>query len=177
MNIFHDIAKERITAEDFVVAVEIPKGTAIKYELDKETGMLYFDRLLKTSMVYPANYGMIPRTLGGDNDPIDVMIIGNYTLEPLALVRCRPLGMIEMIDNNEADEKVIAVAVKDHNFSNVKDIKDLPAQTVAEISHFLKSYKALQDDNNVVIKPAKDKTAAVKLIATAMQTYNKKYSK
>ena len=92
MNIWHDIARDRIKEDDFYAVVEITKGSKMKYELDKETGLLVLDRILYTSTHYPANYGLIPRTLAGDGDPMDVLILSSEPLLPLSLVRCYPIG-------------------------------------------------------------------------------------
>ena len=104
-NIWHDISPKRITPEDFVCVVEIPKGSKKKYELDKETGLIILDRILYTSTHYPANYGFIPRTYGDDGDPLDVLLLCAEPLEPLTLDRAIPIGMISMIAHRRKDEK------------------------------------------------------------------------
>lgn len=114
MNIWHDIDEERIKKDDFVSVIEISKGGKNKYELDKPTGMLKLDRVLYTATHYPANYGFIPRTYAGDKDPLDVLVLCQEKIVSLALVECYPIGVITMVDNNELDEKIIAVAKKIH---------------------------------------------------------------
>ena len=109
MNIWHDISKDRIKKDDFVAVIEIPKGCKNKYELDKETGMIVLDRVLYTSTHYPANYGFIPRTYAGDNDPLDVLVLCQERIDPAVLVRVYPIGVIKMIDGGEVDEKIIAL--------------------------------------------------------------------
>ena len=109
MNVWHDIAPERITAKSFEVYIEIPKGCKAKYELDKETGLLKLDRVLYTSTVYPANYGFIPRTYADDGDPLDVLVLGGETIYPCTLVKCYPIGVIKMVDSGSLDEKIIAI--------------------------------------------------------------------
>lgn len=168
MNIWHDIDKKRITPQEFIAVIEIPKGERKKFEIDKETGMLYLDRILKTSMVYPANYGFLPRTLSEDGDPLDVILIMNESVPPMTLVKCKPLAVIEMVDNGERDEKIIAVP----SFSTLKE----PEQSTAdEIIHFLKSYKALQKDNKVEVKPLMGREKAIEIIKEAIENYNKKF--
>ena len=98
MNIWHDISEERIKAKSFEALIEIPKGCKVKYELDKETGLLKLDRVLYTSTVYPANYGFIPRTLAEDGDPLDVLVLCSECIRPLSLVECYPIGVITMED-------------------------------------------------------------------------------
>ena len=125
-NIWHDISPKRITPEEFIAVVEIPKGSKKKYELDKETGLIILDRILHTSTHYPANYGFIPRTFGDDLDPLDVLVLCSEPLEPLTLVRCYPIGMISMIDSGRNDEKIIAIPVNDPTYNGYTDIKELP---------------------------------------------------
>ena len=112
-NIWHDIDVERITPKDFFAVVEIKKGSKNKYELDKKTGLLRLDRILYTSTHYPANYGFIPRTYANDNDPLDVLILSSEEIDPLVLVQCYPIGVIQMEDNKHLDEKIIAIPFSD----------------------------------------------------------------
>lgn len=126
MNIWHDISPKRISPEDFVCVVEIPKGSKKKYELDKETGLIILDRILYTSTHYPANYGFIPRSLGDDGDPLDVLLLCSEPLEPLTLCRAYPIGVISMIDNGRNDEKIIAIPFNDPNYNIYTNIDQLP---------------------------------------------------
>ena len=176
MNIWHDIDEKRIKDDEFVAVIEIAKGSKVKYELDKETGMIMFDRLLHTSMVYPANYGFIPRTLGGDNDPLDVMVITTENLMPGVLVEARPIGMIVMVDDGEQDEKVIAVATSDPFLKNVKSLEDLPKHTYDEMVHFFARYKELQ--NKVTeIKGIEGLDATLEVIRESLVNYKTKFGK
>lgn len=109
MNIWHDIEPERIYPTDFTAVVEISKGSNMKYELDKKTGMLSLDRVLFTATYYPMNYGFIPRTYGNDNDPLDVLILCSAPIQPMTLVRCYPIGVMTMEDSGMGDEKIIAI--------------------------------------------------------------------
>ena len=111
MNIWHDISPKRIKADNFFAVIEITKGSKVKYELDKETGLLRLDRILYTSTHYPANYGFIPRTFAHDGDPLDVLVLCSEDIRPLSLVHCYPIGVISMIDNGKRDEKIIAIPV------------------------------------------------------------------
>ena len=150
MNIWHDISPKRISPEDFVCVVEIPKGSKKKYELDKETGLIILDRILYTSTHYPANYGFIPRSLGDDGDPLDVLLLCSEPLEPLTLCRAYPIGVISMIDNGRNDEKIIAIPFNDPSYAEFKDINQLPQHTFSEISHFFRVYKSLEGKETVV---------------------------
>ncbi|MBQ8762070.1 MAG: inorganic diphosphatase [Clostridia bacterium] len=174
MNIWHDIERERVSVDEFVAFIEISKGEKCKYELDKETGLLIFDRLLSTSMVYPANYGFIPKTLGGDGDPLDVLVLASEPLMSGCLVECRPIGMIVMIDDGERDEKIIAVAKKDPFYAKVKTLDDLPKHTFDEMSHFFKRYKELQ--NKVTeIKGVEGIESAQVIIEESINNYKAEY--
>ena len=149
-NIWHDISPKRITPEEFIAVVEIPKGSKKKYELDKETGLILLDRILHTSTHYPANYGFIPRTYGDDLDPLDVLVLCSEPLEPLTLVRCYPIGMISMIDSGRNDEKIIAIPVSDPTYNTYTDIKELPGHIFEEMQHFFRVYKNLEGKDTAV---------------------------
>ena len=167
MNILHDIDKSRIKPDNFVAFIEIQKGGKVKYELDKETGLMMFDRLLSTSMVYPANYGFVPRTLGGDGDPLDVLVITTEPLNSGVLVEARPIGIINMIDDGEADEKIIAVATADPFLKNVDCLDKLPQHTFDEMKHFFEHYKDLQN-KKTEIRSIEGKEVALKVIQESM---------
>ena len=117
MNIWKEISKDRINPTDFVACIEIQQGDKTKYELDKETGLLKMDRVLYTSTHYPMNYGFIPLTYCGDNDPLDVFVLCSQPLERMCLVRCYPIGVIIMTDREERDEKVIAIPFGDPQYN------------------------------------------------------------
>lgn len=173
MNIWHDIAPERVAPESFYAVIEIARGGKVKYELDKETGLLLMDRILYTSTQYPANYGFIPLTYAADHDPLDVLVLCSEKLEPLSLVQCYPIGVLSMVDDNDHDEKIIALPFKDPIYNTYKDISDLPAHVSSEISHFFSVYKALEGKNTVIENIA-DASAAKKVIADCIQTYREK---
>ena len=125
-NIWHDISEDRIFPTDFISVIEISKGSKKKYELDKETGLIILDRVLYTSTHYPMNYGFIPRTLGDDGDPLDVLVMCSEPLEPMTLVRCYPIGVMKMTDGGAGDEKVIAIPWADPTYEAYTDISELP---------------------------------------------------
>lgn len=169
-NIWHDINPKRITPNDFIAVVEIPKGSKKKYELDKETGLIILDRILYTSTHYPANYGFIPRTYGDDLDPLDVLILCSEPLEPLTLVRCFPIGVIAMMDNGRHDEKIIAIPFNDPTYKDYKDISELPKHIFEEMSHFFSVYKALEGKETAVDE-VEDAAKAVEIIQQAVENY------
>lgn len=174
MNIWHDIEEDRIKKDDFVGVVEIPRGCNNKYELDKKTGLLKLDRILYTATHYPANYGFIPRTYAGDNDPLDVLILCQEAIYPLTLVECYPIGALRMIDNNEEDEKIIAIAKHDPFLNTYKDISEIPAQVSAEIKHFFEVYKQLEGKQTTVDK-IMGREEAEQIIEKCMENYKEKF--
>lgn len=175
MNIWHDIDKNRIGKDDFVGIVEIPKGCNNKYELDKQTGLLKLDRILYTATHYPANYGFIPRTYAGDNDPLDVLILCQEAIYPLTLVECYPIGGLKMIDDNEEDEKIIAIAKHDPFLNTYNDISEIPAQVSAEIKHFFEVYKQLEGKKTTVDK-IMGREEAEEIIEKAIENYKNKFN-
>ena len=150
MNIWHDIDSERIKPKDFISVIEITKGGKNKYELDKETGMLRLDRVLYTATHYPANYGFIPRTYADDQDPLDVLVLCQENIDPLTLVECYPIGVLIMIDSEQRDEKIIAVAKKDPFLNEYNNIEEIPNHISSEIKHFFEVYKQLEHKETVV---------------------------
>ena len=176
MNIWHNINPKRITKEDFVAVIEIEKGSKCKYELDKETGILMLDRILYTSTHYPANYGFIPRTFADDLDPLDVLVLCSEPLHPMTSVRCYPIGVITMIDNGRYDEKIIAIPFGDPTYNSYKDISEIPAHIFAEMTHFFRVYKELEDKETAV-NEVLGADAAREVIARAIEGYIENYCK
>ncbi len=176
MNIWHDIDPERIKKDDFVAVIEISKGGRNKYELDKQTGMLKLDRVLYTSTHYPANYGFIPRTYAGDNDPLDVLVLCQEKIVSLALVEVYPIGVLKMIDGEEYDEKIIAVSKQDPFLNEYHDITEVPSHISAEIMHFFEVYKQLEGKQTMVDK-IMGREEAERIIEECINNYNEKFSK
>ncbi|MDY0064608.1 MAG: inorganic diphosphatase [Bacilli bacterium] len=176
MNIWHDIEENRIKKDEFMACIEISKGSKMKYELDKETGKLMLDRVLYTSTHYPANYGFIPRTYAGDNDPLDVLVLCQEQIEPLCLVKCYPIGVIKMIDQDEVDEKIVAIAFGDPSLNNYQQIEELPPHLFHEISHFFTVYKQLEGKKTYVTE-IMGKEEAMKIIESCITLYKEKFMK
>lgn len=170
MNIWHNIARNRIKSDDFYAVVEITKGSKMKYELDKETGLLVLDRILYTSTHYPANYGFIPRTLADDGDPMDVLVLSSESLLPMSLVRCYPIGVITMVDGGKRDEKIIAIPFNDPTYNNYKSIRELPAHIFEEMQHFFRVYKELENKSTSVSE-VDDCAAAVAVVQKSIDEY------
>ena len=175
-NIWHDISPKRITPEEFVCVVEISKGSTKKYELDKETGLIMLDRILHTSTHYPANYGFIPRTYGDDNDPLDVLLLCSEAIEPMALVRAYPIGVISMIDNGRNDEKIIAIPFSDPTYNQYTDIDQLPRHIFEEMRHFFSVYKNLENKTTAV-NEVSGRAAAIEIIKAAIDSYIENFCK
>ena len=175
MNIWHNISSERIGKKEFVAVIEITKGGRNKYELDKETGMLRLDRVLYTATHYPANYGFIPRTYAEDNDPLDVLVLCQENIDPMTLVEAYPIGVITMVDQDERDEKIIAVAKKDPFLNMYKDISELPTHISSEIMHFFEVYKQLEKKDTVVDEVL-GREEAEKIIQKSIDSYNIKFN-
>lgn len=170
MNIWHDISPKKITKEKFTAVIEIPKGSKIKYELDKDTGLLRMDRILYTSTHYPANYGFIPRTFAEDGDPLDVLLLCSETLVPLSLVECYPIGVITMSDNGAADEKIICIPANDPTYNLYTDISQLPKHIFDEMSHFFQVYKQLEG-KDTVIDEIQNREHAVGIVESCIERY------
>lgn len=174
MNIWYDISEERIKAKSFEALIEIPKGCKVKYELDKETGLLKLDRVLYTSTVYPANYGFIPRTLAEDGDPLDVLVLCGETIYPMTLINCYPIGVIKMIDGGSLDEKVIAIPFRDPTYNGYYDIHELPNHVFDEMMHFFEVYKTLEHKQTTV-KEICHRDEAVEIINKCISMYKDKF--
>ncbi len=155
---------------DLHVVIEIPAGSSIKYEFDKEAGCIMVDRFSFTAFGFPANYGFVPHTLCDDGDPLDVLVVASQTILPGCLIRVRPIGVMEMEDEAGVDPKIIAVpmAKADPVFAKVEDIGDLPENTVARIKHFYEHYKDLEKGKWVKVKSVLGKAEALKIASAAI---------
>lgn len=159
--------------KDVNVVVEVPLGgEPIKYEIDKASGAMFVDRFLYTATRYPCNYGFIPQTLGGDGDPLDVMVYGNRPLVPGAVVGARPVGVLLMEDEAGMDEKILAVpsARLTRYYAKIKSYEDLPDILIERISHFFEHYKDLEPDKWVKVVGWKGPEEAERLILEGIKT-------
>jgi inorganic pyrophosphatase len=170
MNIWHDIREERIKPDDFWAVIEIEKGSKVKYELDKETGMLRLDRILYTSTHYPASYGLIPRTFADDGDPLDVLVLCSEPIAPMALVHVYPIGMISMLDGGKGDEKIICIPFDDPMYNGYRSIDALPGHIFNEMRHFFQVYKELEHKETAV-REVGGQQEAVNTVARAIELY------
>ncbi|MER3464464.1 MAG: inorganic pyrophosphatase [Chitinophagaceae bacterium] len=165
------------TAPQIVNAlIEIPEGSRTKYEIDKETGLLRVDRIIYSSFHYPINYGFIPQTLGYDNDPLDILVLCSQSIVPLCIVEATVICNMQMIDNGEKDDKIIAVATKDPSVNHITSIDELPKHFISELRNFFEQYKVLEN-KQVRIEEFQTKETAYSIIEEAIDYYKKKFSK
>ncbi len=141
---WHDITPGEDLPREFTVVVEIPTGSKVKYELDKETGLLRVDRILYSAVHYPANYGFIPQTLAEDDDPLDVLMLCQEQVAPLSLVEARGIGLMTMIDSGKKDHKILAVAKHDPEYNSFHNASELPPHRLQMLKRFFQDYKTLE---------------------------------
>jgi inorganic pyrophosphatase len=152
--------------------IEIPKGTRAKYELDKDSGLLILDRVLYSSVYYPANYGFIPQTYCDDKDPLDILIISQIEIVPLCIVPAKVIGVMRMLDGGEADDKIIAVAEGDPSVNHINDISELPKHFISEMRNFFEDYKKLEN-KTVQVEEFENAKIAQEILKKAIEDYNK----
>jgi inorganic pyrophosphatase len=170
MHAWHDVELGEDIERDFRAIIEIPKGSKVKYELDKRTGMLWLDRVLHSAVHYPANYGFLPRTFCDDDDPLDVLVLGQEPVVPLCILRARAIGVITMRDDRGQDDKIIAVHVDDPEYAHYRDIAELPPHRVKELQRFFLDYKILED-KAVNVEHLRGPAEALAAIRAAVRLY------
>jgi inorganic pyrophosphatase len=169
---WHDVSPGEELPRDFQAVIEIPLGSNVKYELDKQTGLLKVDRIIHSAVFYPANYGFIPQTYAEDNDPLDVLVLCQEPVQPLALIRARAIGLMTMVDSGASDDKVIAVATDDPEFSSYVEARDLPPHRLLVLKRFFQDYKLLEG-KRVDVEDIRPAYAAVTVIEKALDRYRK----
>ena len=176
MDPWHDISLGEDVPHTFNVVIEVPKGSKNKYELDKDTGMIMVDRVLFSSVHYPANYGFIPKTYCEDNDPLDVLVLGQEPVYPLTIMKAKPIGLMKMMDQGEADDKIIAVHANDPEYAHYNSISELPPHRIHELRRFFEDYKALEK-KEVIVSDFLGPIHATKCLEEAIDLYNKTFVK
>jgi inorganic pyrophosphatase len=156
--------------------IEIPQGSRSKYEVDKTTGLLRLDRVIYSSFQYPVNYGFIPQTLGQDNDPLDILVLCSQSIQSLCLVEANVIGNMQMIDQGQMDDKIIAVAAKDPSVNHITMMEELPQHFLLELRNFFEQYKVLEN-KKVEIDNFQDKATAFRIIEASIAFYKETFSK
>lgn len=155
--------------------IEIPYGSSVKYELDKESGAVFVDRVMASAVFYPANYGFIANTLADDGDPVDILVLNEYPIQAGAVIPCRLIGVLVMEDESGMDEKLLALPTSkvDARYENIKSLDDVPKATLAKIKNFFETYKILEKDKWVKVQDFKDTKAAVEILEKAIANYKR----
>ena len=145
MHPWHEVELYESTPDIVPAIIEVPKGSQIKYELDKKSGLVKVDRILYSAVHYPANYGFIPQTYCADNDPLDILVLGQESVAPLCIMRARPIGVMKMVDGGVADDKIIAIHEDDPQYNCYHHIDELPPHTLKTLQRFFEDYKILEN--------------------------------
>ncbi|PPK93243.1 MULTISPECIES: inorganic diphosphatase [Nonlabens] len=171
---WHDVSYGADAPGNVTGIIEIPKNTRAKYELDKESGMLILDRVIYSSMYYPTNYGFIPQTYCDDNDPLDILVLSQIEIVPMCLVECKVIGVMQMLDGGEMDDKIIAVAANDMSVAHFNDIEELPEFWKKEMRNFFQDYKKLEN-KEVSVDEFQGREKALEIVNQSIEDYKKKF--
>lgn len=174
MHPWHDIGPGPGAPAELTAVIEIPRGSNVKYELDKHSGLLRMDRVLYSAVFYPANYGFIPQTLAEDGDALDVLVLCQEPVRPLTLVQSRPIGLMPMIDGRRLDHKILSVAMGDPEYSSLEDIRQLPKHRLEALRRFFLDYKNLEA-KRVEADDFESTGAAHSVIAAALDRYRQTF--
>jgi inorganic pyrophosphatase len=168
---WHDVTPGESLPARFTAVIEIPMGSSVKYELDKETGLQRLDRILYSAVYYPANYGFIPQTLAEDDDPLDVLVLCQEAVAPLTLVSARAIGLMTMVDSGKKDHKILAVAVHDPEYADFQEASELPGHRLTMLRRFFQDYKTLEG-KAVEVDNLQAAAAALPVIEDALARYS-----
>ncbi|HQY88034.1 MAG TPA: inorganic diphosphatase, partial [Tepidisphaeraceae bacterium] len=172
MNPWHDVTPGESIPREFETVIEIPFGSSVKYELDKESGLIRLDRILFSAVYYPANYGFIPQTLAEDDDPLDVLVLCQESVAPLTIIQARTIGLMTMIDSGKKDHKIIAVAMKDPEYNHYQEATEMPPHKLAMLKRFFIDYKTLEG-KAVEVDEFQPAAAAYPVIEDALARYSR----
>ncbi|WP_035561105.1 inorganic diphosphatase [Hymenobacter sp. IS2118] len=174
-NPWHNVSRGDNNPQVVQSIIEIPKGSKGKYELDKDSGLLKLDRVLFSAVHYPAAYGFIPQTYCDDNDPLDILVLCSVDIVPMCIVEAKVIGVMQMVDQDEEDDKIIAVAAHDISVNHYNDISDLPPHTLLEMRRFFEDYKALEHNKHVVVERFMGKEDAYRIINDSIKLYDETF--
>src|SRR3954465_999919 len=169
---WHDVTPGEDVPQEYNAIIEIPFGSSVKYELDKQSGLIKLDRVLYSAVYYPANYGFIPQTLAEDDDPLDVLVLCQETVTPLTLIHARTIGLMTMLDQGKKDHKIIAIATEDPEFNSYREAAEMPPHRLTMLRRFFQDYKQPEGKAAAAheIEPAK---AAFPIIEDALHRYSR----
>jgi inorganic pyrophosphatase len=173
---WHDVTPGLHLPSEFMSVIEIPRGSSVKYELEKSTGLLKLDRILYSAVFYPANYGFIPQTLAEDDDPLDVLVLCQEPVDPLTLVRSRAIGLMTMVDAGKKDHKILAVAIDDPEFNGFHEASQLPVHRLTMLRRFFQDYKMLEG-KQVEVDDFQPAAFAIPIVEDALQRYSEQRRK
>jgi inorganic pyrophosphatase len=173
MHAWHDVELGDHIEHHFRAIIEIPKGSKIKYELDKRTGLLYLDRVLHSAVHYPANYGFLPQTFCDDGDPLDVLVLGQEPVLPLCILRARAIGVLGMRDEKGQDDKIIATHIDDPEYEHYRDVAELPPHRLRELERFFLDYKVLEN-KTVNVEALRGRADAERVVREAVRLYRER---
>jgi len=173
---WHDISPGENLPQEFQAVIEIPAGSTVKYELDKQSGLIKLDRVLYSAVYYPANYGFIPQTLAEDDDPLDVLVFCQEAVVPLTLIQARAIGLMTMIDSGKKDHKIIAVAAQDPEYNTYKEASEMPEHRLTMLRRFFLDYKQLEG-KAVEVDEFMAASAAFPIIEDALHRYSQQRRK
>ncbi len=173
-NPWHDVSRGENAPTAVTGIIEIPKGSKAKYELDKDSGMLKLDRVLFSAVHYPAAYGFIPKTYCDDKDPLDILVLCSVEIVPMCLVEAKVIGVMQMVDGDEEDDKIIAVAANDISVNHYNELEDLPPHTLREMQRFFEDYKALEH-KSVTVQRFMGREDAYRIIEESIRLYDETF--
>ncbi len=168
---WHDVDLPRFVEDAIPAIIEIPTGSKVKYELDKATGLLIVDRVLFSSVHYPANYGFVPKTYCDDGDPLDILVYCQEPIAPLAIMRAKVIGVMKMRDDKGEDDKIIAVHVDDPEYADYSDVSEMPSHRMRELKRFFEDYKALEH-KKVLVSDPQGRREGLRVLRDAMRLYD-----
>lgn len=170
MNPWHDVELGHKAPSVLNAIIEVPMGSNVKYELDKKSGLIKVDRTLFSAVHYPANYGFFPRTYCDDNDPLDVLVLGQEPVVPLCILRAKPIGLMKMTDHGVPDDKIIAIHYDDQEFAHFDSIDELPTHRLNMLRRFFEDYKILEN-KKVTVEGFLGPEDALEAVSKAIASY------